>query len=86
MKLTILKAIAIIIGMFLGSTIYNAVHAAGPTCSKYCSPAVSTPCGNACIPKDKICRKDWTTACVGERPKSAKKGYKNPKHVNKAPK
>lgn len=53
-------------------------------CSKYCNPERSKPCGNSCIPKANSCRKTWTTACVGERPESAKPSY-TPKHVNQAP-
>ena len=59
--------------------------ASAQICTKYCNPEKSKPCGNACIPKDNQCRKDWTTACVGIRPATAKQSYATPKHVNKAP-
>ena len=56
---------------------------AAPTA--YCTKGVSKPCGRVCISEWKTCRKSWTTATFGERPTSAKKGYDNPKFVEKAP-
>lgn len=60
---------------------------AAESCSRYCNPERSKPCGNACIPLQNNCRKSWTTACVGERPASERGGkvYANPTKVDKAP-
>lgn len=55
------------------------------SCSKYCPPATSKPCGMSCISLHVNCRKSWTTACVGERPQSAKPIYATPKHVDTPP-
>ncbi len=57
------------------------VSRAPAACSQYCHKGVSKPCGNACISQYKQCHKPTTTACVGERPASAKPHYDNPKHV-----
>jgi hypothetical protein len=81
----------IVLGLILGYA--NAAKAEGllfstakaETCSRYCDPARSRPCGKSCIPKDNNCTKDWTTACVGKRPESAAINFENPKHVDKAP-
>jgi hypothetical protein len=58
---------------------------AADKCSRYCTPGKSKPCGAACIPQDSLCRKSWTTACLGERPAEAEKSYSNPKHVDERP-
>ena len=60
-------------------------QASAAQCSRYCNPEVSKPCGQGCITKDFTCRKSWTTACVGVKPKTAKPGYENPKHVDTVP-
>lgn len=60
---------------------------AAESCSRYCNPERSKPCGGACIPLANNCRKSWTTACSGERPASERGGkvYANPTKVDKAP-
>lgn len=70
--------------LIIASVLFCLNAAGAPVCSKYCNPDRSKPCGNACIPKENSCRKAWTTACVGDKPKASKVSY-TPKHVDKAP-
>lgn len=56
-----------------------AAHA--ETCTKYCNPERSRPCGNACVALGSSCHKPTTTACVGARTKKVSQNYTNPKHV-----
>jgi hypothetical protein len=55
------------------------------TPTAYCTKGVSKPCGQICISESKTCRKSWTTAVIGTRPATAKKGYETPKFVNEVP-
>lgn len=66
-------------------TIFALNAQAADTCSMYCNPEKSIPCGHACIPKQKLCRTSWTTACSGVRPATAEKFYSSPKHVDQRP-
>lgn len=56
------------------------------SCTRYCDPAVSKPCGRACISKSLTCRKSWTTACEGKRPATSKPGFEKPTFVSEPPK
>lgn len=75
-----MKQIILIATLLAGLNVSGA-----PVCSKFCNPDKSKPCGNACIAKDVMCRKPWTTACVGTASAKTKVSYANPKHVDKAP-
>lgn len=62
----------------------GSVGQAADNCPRYCNPEKSKPCGAGCISKDLVCRKDWTTSCVGIKP-SESKGYATPKFVTTRP-
>lgn len=69
----------------LGVGVATIAPSANATCTRYCNPAVSKPCGKACISKYFACHKPTTTACSGTNPNSTGKPiYKNPKHVEPA--
>ena len=50
-------------------------------CLKECDPEVSKPCGKGCIARELDCHKPTTRACFGEKGKSTKKVYAEPKYV-----
>lgn len=56
------------------------------TCSNYCNPEKSKPCGGGCIGLAKSCRTSWTTACSGIRPGGGSGPvFDNPTKVDKPP-
>ena len=72
--------------LFILVALAYGMMASADTCSRYCNPELSKPCGGACIALTKSCHKDWTTACVGEKPKSKLLSFDSPKHVDAKPK
>lgn len=50
-------------------------------CAFMCNPAVSKPCGKACISNWKACHKPFTIGCSGVRTKPAGVTYENPIRV-----
>ena len=59
----------------------NPLPRAEATCTRYCDPAKSKPCGKSCISKYFTCRTSWTTACSGKRTSADEPGYENPTKI-----
>lgn len=54
---------------------------ANAACLAYCNPAVSKPCGKACINKFKQCHKSWAMTCSGVKSYSGSPVYETQTHV-----
>lgn len=70
---------ALILSTLTVAALYSVGHA--ETCTSYCNPAKSSPCGGGCISKYKSCHQPTTTACVGIKKDAEKLTFANPKHV-----